>query len=632
MPGVEDWTLSPHKVVNRIFEDCGSSGQWRQRAREFFEEELKQPSILEELPWVNETPLHYMRPNQVVRFRGMVQDMFDNEFFMDTYEVCNKNTGATRLQPGRYKDIAECGKDETIITSSPHCETGDRLVYYCVPIPGENEWVKKVYQDKNPHVGEASSSHDTSQKKRCIAEEDSSYTTGNVCDNQTVEEMVSMESESMGECGETKRSKTDGGDEITQEYQGTGNDGTRAVASLTVNLNFPIPEMKGTPCLLKIYDDLNFSLNEIIEVVGILSVDPTLSSRGIDHEEGDSLAMDLEEEAAHNLPPSLVPRLHVLTAQKVSHTNPLLPTDLSCSKELSVIQNMRETREMLCQVLQEAFLGDALAAELMICHLVSSVYLRKDVIALGKYSMNISGVSKSLQEQQYTFLLYKLISSLVTQSHFFSMTLSNMNTTNFIPKKDYQANRLISGLLQLSQHTHLVLDETALTAGQLDTKGVQNLTALGNIINWQKADYEFQYHQIEQQTNIPVLILSEGRAMISSDAEVRLDPKHSDVPAAFRNIRSKLTPDMQQRIRLYLTIARLIDYNLSDEMQKMVQDDFVHSRRDKNGITANDLHKLLVLARLVAVSCGETSLTCDVWKSAKVLENERNLRLNIGPH
>lgn len=81
--------------------------------------------------------------------------------------------------------------------------------------------------------------------------------------------------------------------------------------------------------------------------------------------------------------------------------------------------------------------------------------------------------------------------------------------------QDYQSNRLISGLLQLSQHTHLILDETALTAGQLDTQGVQNLTALGNAINWQKVDYDFQYHQLEQFTNIPVIIFSEGRAMIN---------------------------------------------------------------------------------------------------------------------
>ena len=52
----------------------------------------------------------------------------------------------------------------------------------------------------------------------------------------------------------------------------------------------------------------------------------------------------------------------------------------------------------------------------------------------------------------------------------------------FVPKKDYEANRLETGLLQLSPNTHLILDETVMQNGQLDAEGVRNLTALGNLI------------------------------------------------------------------------------------------------------------------------------------------------------
>lgn len=57
------------------------------------------------------------------------------------------------------------------------------------------------------------------------------------------------------------------------------------------------------------------------------------------------------------------------------------------------------------------------------------------------------------------------------QSFYLPMTLENMNKLRFSPKKDYNANRLSSGLLQLSENTHLVLDETALQPGQLDSNG-----------------------------------------------------------------------------------------------------------------------------------------------------------------
>ena len=55
------------------------------------------------------------------------------------------------------------------------------------------------------------------------------------------------------------------------------------------------------------------------------------------------------------------------------------------------------------------------------------------------------------------------------------MSLANMNGLKFVPRKDYVTNRLKSGILQLSSRTHLVLDETALQPGQLDTNGQNSI-------------------------------------------------------------------------------------------------------------------------------------------------------------
>lgn len=51
------------------------------------------------------------------------------------------------------------------------------------------------------------------------------------------------------------------------------------------------------------------------------------------------------------------------------------------------------------------------------------------------------------------------------------MTIENMNHSRFIPHKDYTANRLVSGVLQLASNTSLVVDETQLEQGQLDATG-----------------------------------------------------------------------------------------------------------------------------------------------------------------
>lgn len=46
------------------------------------------------------------------------------------------------------------------------------------------------------------------------------------------------------------------------------------------------------------------------------------------------------------------------------------------------------------------------------------------------------------------------------------------------------------------------------------SSGVKNVVALRNVIVSQKLDYDFKYHQLEFQTDIPVLILSEGKSFL----------------------------------------------------------------------------------------------------------------------
>ncbi|KAK4292798.1 hypothetical protein Pmani_034464 [Petrolisthes manimaculis] len=613
MPGIDDWTFTPHRMIDRIFEECGPGGPWRDNVNEYFERELSQQTTLKKLPWLNETPLHQLRPNQLVRYRGMVQDMFNNEFYPDVYQV-QDSSGKTRLQAGRYRDITECGVGESIVLDGKECVTEERLVYYCVPIPGESDWVKQIYQERNPTQPEASTS--TPRPKRPAGEESDSGEGA-----ATIEPMECMDDNASASTNTTnKRTKVESESPTVTAQNGEPTSVTTTSTS-TPTLNFPLPGMTGTPCLVKMYGNQNFSLNKVVEVVGILSVDPALAPTP-GQNDSQPRGMEVEEEAVHSPPPSLVPRLHVLSAHSLPHTNPLLP---DVPPELC---QPRESRETLRRVLNEACLGDDLAAEFLICNLISSVYSWKDVVPLGKFSMNLSGIRQSLQDQEYTNRLYSLLSRLITLSHCFPMTLSTMNSNTIIPRKDYDANRLVTGILQLPEHLHLVLDETRLTNGQLDAQGVHNVTALGNLINWQKVDYDFRFYKLEQHANVPVLILSEGRSMITCDLEVKLEPQHSDVSGAFNRVEALLTPETLTDIRTYITTIRLHEYSISQAMQKMVQDEFVESRKTDEGISADDLHRFLVLAKYVAVSCGELTLNADVWRSAKILEQTRKARLN----
>ena len=47
--------------------------------------------------------------------------------------------------------------------------------------------------------------------------------------------------------------------------------------SVPEGLNCPLPGETGTPCLVKVYNDADsFKLNDVVEFVGVLSVDPVL--------------------------------------------------------------------------------------------------------------------------------------------------------------------------------------------------------------------------------------------------------------------------------------------------------------------------------------------------------------------
>lgn len=62
----------------------------------------------------------------------------------------------------------------------------------------------------------------------------------------------------------------------------------------------------------------------------------------------------------------------------------------------------------------------------------------------------------------------------------------------------------------------------------------------------------------------------------------------------------------------------------------MIENDFVDMRRESRA-TADELHSLIVLSRLIALCRGRTGLNSDLWQHAKNLEIERKKRvLSIG--
>ncbi len=155
----------------------------------------------------------------------------------------------------------------------------------------------------------------------------------------------------------------------------------------------------------------------MVEFIGVLSMDLSL----VNFEPVDSLAgqVDVEtaaERKAHSPPPSLIPRLHTITARLLSHSCPLLPRDLtppvnnegnpsltsppnqkfntlfvicavvhmislidfincilSCTALSMLSCDFHVSRQTTLDMLTQTLLGDSMAAEYTLLHLISSV-------------------------------------------------------------------------------------------------------------------------------------------------------------------------------------------------------------------------------------------------------------------
>ena len=125
--------------------------------------------------------------------------------------------------------------------------------------------------------------------------------------------------------------------------------------------------------IVKLYDikDDALKLNDMVDLDGIVSLDPALAAQQLD---------SLEDQSGTLPPPSLVPRIHAVHLKKVEHNNPLVGPGSHLTRE-----EMARTREQIIYILTQALLGDALAAEYLLYHLISKVYGRRDIQVLLIY-------------------------------------------------------------------------------------------------------------------------------------------------------------------------------------------------------------------------------------------------------
>nr|GMC94318.1 mini-chromosome maintenance complex-binding protein [Ipomoea batatas]GMC96630.1 mini-chromosome maintenance complex-binding protein [Ipomoea batatas] len=590
-----DCLANPLGAVRLTFDKAVASGSdpstfdgrdWG--ATELFRQFLFDDGGLSQVPMLNPSTIRWIQPHTLVRFRGMIQDMLGNEFYVGAY----KDGEAWRTN--KFADVSQFP-----MSDSPDMRVWERRLLYCVPVPGQNPWTEPSSEVVMDSLKKSNYYTDLQREKRQR-------------EDDPIVNDVDMEAndESHASPPSTKKMREDG---IASTSTDSGETLNKAICNTT---NMGAEFERSFPCLVKIYDspESDLKLNDIFEFIGVLTFDTDLSK---EKEDNNNVESSLCEDVLVELPPSKVPRLHCFVYQKLN-VQDFLSNFPRTEIKSHVVKGIRET---LLGHLTSVLGNDRVAAEFMLLHLLSQVHARVDTIAVGKLSLNLTCFSNETASV-FRHRLCLAIKNLLPFSQCIPLTVDYLNTALFAPKKDYQTNRLVTGALQFADGTHLTVDETQLQSGTLNSTGVENTRLLKNLLDVQKVEYDFTYYKMEMPTDAQLLILSEAKSNILP-ADIVLPFRPTSVTSY-----EEVETDVLGGWRWYLGTMKSLSHTIAPEMQKVLEDDLVAARQADRSLGSQEFSRLLTMGRLISLSFGETTLSIEHWQMVKELERLRKERLN----
>lgn len=572
-----DCLVNPLGAVRFTFEKAVTSGtdpasldrkDWG--VTDLFREFLFDNDGISQVPMLSPSTVHRAQPNTLVRFHGMIQDMLGNEFYVGAYK--NEDTWNTN----KFTDVSQFA-----MNPSADMRVWERRLLYCVPVPGLNSWADSTSDGVVSTCTNATSANREKRQR----------------DTCSVSAEVDMQ-DSNNELPNSPRAKKMRDDEYMTEESGS-------VASVVPDIDFK----NSFSCLVKIYDspESDLKLNDVFEFIGVLTFDTDVNNNDKDGQ--------LEEELV-NLPPSKVPRLHCLVHRKLSVTDMLFKSPTMEPK----LHLVKEIRESLLHYLKVVLGDDELAANFMLLHLLSKVHSRVDSFAVGKLSLNLTGFDKS-SISVFGNRINNAVKTLLPFTHHMPLTVEYLNTASLAPVKDYQTNRLVAGVLQCAEGSHLMMDETSLQSGVLNNNGVENTRLLKDLMEFQNVEYDFKYYNMKMDADVQILILSEGKSnILPADLVVSF---HPSAVGPLGDVDEKILNEW----RWYLATLKSLPHSIETEMQKVVENDMVAARQVDRSLGSEDFSRWLTMGRLMSVSFGETCLSHEHWQMVKEMERLRKERI-----
>jgi len=391
--------------------------------------------------------------------------------------------------------------------------------------------------------------------------------------------------------------------------------GPRTAEEFGLNLPLPWEEQRGkgssTPCIVKLYDGHEESarLGETMEVIGVLCIDP----EGADFEPmSEQLFGDARRPST-----SLVPRLHALAVRRLPFYNPSVPfsPDFLTEARLAAAWQrsfadpgaLAAARTAALEPLRRVLGGDALAAEYVLMLLVSRTFCKTDSTPLGKWALNlVASTASAALTPDWTASLTEAVGLVAPRAVHLPVTAETLNTRAWLPRKDFDLNRLIASQLQLASGTVLVLDETQMDVGTLTPQGVRAIKAISDVVSDQQLTCDFQVYDMRFPLEVLSILVSRSRSIVREPLVPPLTGAGLDAA----------------RLLLALVSRQPRPLKIPENVAEMVSGHFANVRK-AYGVPSDLCHVWMSLARAYCLTYGEDELTPARWQALLALETER---------
>jgi len=616
---------TPLQAVDALFaqrvsaqSDCPPPAEWGEKSFIMERLGLEDEEQFSNIPCLNDLDLIAgIPPHSLVRYRGLVQDIFEPEIYASVLKGRMPLAGQDAPVKFMTTKYRECVEEVAGIEMEDMGREGlgQRGTCYCVPLPGESAWSRAAAAAmgrQELHCAPVASVNAAgAAQKRGRPEDDD------------VEMATEEPAKPRKPCTESTRAVSKTG----------GNNGVRSAADKAADfgLNFPLPweaehgRVASTPCIVKLYDSDAESLRlcDTIEILGVLCINPELTNFEVSRLDEIGLGSDARQPSS-----ALVPRIHAIRVRQLPFYHPLLPFSpdwLSEARLVSVYQRnlgapeaVEAARNAAIAQLTRHLGGDALAAEYLLMLLVSRCFGCHGGQSLGNWALNITNWLKDVPVTS----LNDAVSELVPRSACLEVSTETLASRRWRPCKDFEANRLVAAQLQLAPGTLLVLDETCLSEGTLSAEGVKALTAIGSLVTEQKLTCNFQSYDVQIPLELSCVIVSKQRSIIK-DLEVVLPFKPQSLECtqseAFVAQSSSLDA---ARLLLGLVTRRPHPLQIPDDAANRLSADFAEVRQEFQ-VNSGLCHAWLALARAQCLTFAEEALTPSRWHAVLGYERQR---------